>query len=215
MSVLVYAISRDDARAPAAPELQEICAAGLRALAEPVQEPLTADLAQLVHYEETVETVMATHTILPMRFGSVVEDEHRVRALLKAHVREFAAALAHLDGAVEFGVQVSCAAAPEVVPGEPAAASGAAYLRGRLIEQRARRELRAWLDENLLEAARERAARTVPSLGPAAVSAAYLVENRHERAFVQRLTELADGAERRLTWSGPWPPYSFVGGLEA
>ncbi len=213
MSVLVYAISRDDARAPAAAELQEICAAGLRALAEPVREPLRADLAQLVRYEETVETVMAHHTILPMRFGSVVEDENRVRALLTSRRREFAAALAHLDGAVEFGVQATHAAA---APGEPAAASGAAYLHARLIEQQARRELRDWLDDTLRETARERVVRAAPSPGhPASVSAAYLVDHGQEPAFVERLTELADRAEHRLSWSGPWPPYSFVGGLEA
>ncbi len=78
MNVLVYAISRDDAQAPATTELQEICAAGLRALAKPLEEPLAADLEQLVRYEETVEAVMQTHTILPMRFGSIVDGEDGV-----------------------------------------------------------------------------------------------------------------------------------------
>jgi hypothetical protein len=217
MNVLVYAISRDDARAPAAPELQEICAAGLRALAEPVEEPLAADLEHLVHYEETVEAVMQSHTILPMRFGSVVDGEDGVRALLKSRAREFASALSHLDGAVEFGLQASLKIDPAdlACDGTPVGGPGRSYMRARLEEQQIRRELQAWLDAAVEGLVRERVYRVSPVCGPASLGAAYLIDREAEDEFVIRLAELADSADHTLSWSGPWPPYSFAEGLDA
>jgi hypothetical protein len=223
MSMLVYAISRDDALAPAAAELHEVCAAGLRALVEPVAEPLSADLEELVHYEETVETVMRRHTILPMRFGSVVDDEGEVRDLLKARAREFAHALAQLDGAVEFGVQASVV--PDSVPatvtgpatagGSAAAGPGRSYMHARLAEQHRRRELQSWLDAALDGVVRLRAYRVSAVCAPGSLSAAYLVDRACEQEFLARIEELAATADHTLSWSGPWPPYTFVEELEA
>lgn len=217
MSILVYAISRDDARAPAAGELQEICAAGLRALAGPVEEPLTADLEELVHYEETVETVMRRHTILPMRFGSVVDDEQEVRDLLKARAREFATALAQLDGAVEYGVQASVATAGSgsaPTGAAVAAGPGESYMRARLREQQCRRELQDWLDQALDGTVRRRVFRVTPVCGPSSISGAFLVDRAGEETFRRRIAELTEAADHKLSWSGPWPPYTFAEGLE-
>ena len=216
MSILIYAISRDDALAPAAPDLQEICAAGLRALTEPVEDPVSADLEQLVRYEETVETVMQRHTILPMRYGSVVDGEAGVRELLKAHAREFAATLAHLDGAVEFGVQASIAesSGPAVAGGPLAAGPGQFYMQARLAERQCRAELQAWLDEALDGVVRERVYRATPVCGSDSIRGAYLVDRGEEAEFLELLSKLSETPGHSLSWSGPWPPYTFVEGLE-
>ena len=216
MSILLYAISRDDARAPAAKELQEICSAGLRALAEPVQEPLTADLEELVHYEETVEAVMQRHTILPMRFGSVVDDEQEVRELLKARAREFATALAQLDGAVEFGVQASMTidSGPAGARGSAAPGPGESYMRARLREQQCRHDLQTWLDAELDGLVRRSVYRVTPVSGAGSISAAYLVDRAGADEFLQRVEQLEATAGHTLSWSGPWPPYTFVEELQ-
>lgn len=225
MSILLYAISRDDALAPATHDLQEICAAGLRALAEPVQEPLSADLEQLVRYEETVEAVMTRHTILPMRFGSVVEGEEGVRELLKAHAREFATTLARLDGAVEFGVQATLTADPgtpgpdggaapgKVMDGETAG-PGESYMQARLGERRTRRELQDWLETSLQGSVRDSIYRVTAVCGPGSIRGAYLVDSAEQDRFLAILRELSQTAGRTLSWSGPWPPYTFVEGLD-
>lgn len=216
MSILLYAISRDDARAPAAPELREICAAGLRALAGPVQEPLTADLEELVHYEETLESVMAQHTILPMRFGSVVADEQEVRNLLTARAREFGTVLAQLDGAVEFGVQASVTseAGAESAGGSQTSGSGQAYMQDLQRRQHSRRELRTWMDAALKPVVRRSVYRVTPVCGANSISAAYLVDSAAQDRFLQCVAELAETADRHLSWSGPWPPYTFVEGFD-
>jgi hypothetical protein len=215
VSILLYAISRDDARAPAAADLQEICAAGLRALTEPVDGPLSADLEELVHYEETVEAVMQRHTILPMRFGSIVEDEQHVRDLLTARAHEFGTALTQLDGAVEFGVQASVVSDPPTAADDlPAAGQGESYMRARLAERRARRDLQTWLEHALAARVRRASYRVSPVAGPGSISAAYLVDRAGQDAFVQRIEQLAQNSgAHTLAWSGPWPPYTFVEGL--
>lgn len=215
MNVLVYAITRDDARAPAAPELQEICAAGLRALAAPVEDLPAADLQQLVRYEETVESVMQTHTILPMRFGSIVDGEEGVRDLLKSRAREFMEALSRLDGAVEYGVQVSIESGPGEASGdeEGISGSGESYMRARLQEQHVRRNLQAWLDGALEGVVREAVYRVRAVGGPSSLAAAYLIDREAEDEFLTRVTELADTAEHTIAWSGPWPPYTFAEGV--
>lgn len=214
MSVLVYAISSDDARASAASELNEICAAGLRALAEPVKEAPPANLQQLVRYEETVERIMQRHTILPMRFGSVLDSEEAVRDLLRERAAEFLSALEHLAGAAEYGLRVSAApegAAPGSADGDDGG-PGESYMRARLAEQRRSRELCAWLDEALAGLVRDRSYRS--SLDPTApLSAAYLVDRLTEHEFRERVTEISESTHHILWWSGPWPPYSFAAGV--
>jgi hypothetical protein len=214
MSILLYAITRDDARAPAVTQLHEICAASLRALTEPVEEPLTGDLDELIQYEETVEAVMRDHTILPMRFGSVVGDEHEVRDLLTARAHEFRTALAQLDGAVEFGVHASIDSGAARAEAPVAGGSGVSYMRARLDEQRRQHELQAWLDAELEAVVRTGVYRNTPVCGPHSISAAYLVDRVGETAFLERVGELADTDGYSLSWSGPWPPYTFVRGLE-
>jgi hypothetical protein len=217
VSILVYAISRDDARAPAAGDLNEICAAGLRALTESVDGPLSAGLEELVHYEETVEAVMQEHTILPMRFGSIVEDEQHVRDLLTARAHEFGTALTQLDGAVEFGVQASVVSDPHPAapPDLVAHGRGGSYMRARLEEQYAQRDLQAWLGDALADRVRRASYRVSPVGGSGTISAAYLIDKSAQEAFVQRLEELAQDSDRHtLSWSGPWPPYTFVEGLK-
>lgn len=212
MSVLIYAISADDARAPADPELREICAAGLRALAEDVLTPPPASLEQLVRYEETVERIMQTHTILPMRFGSVLDSEEAVRELLRARSTEFLSSLLHLAGATEYGLRVSTAPEPVLTVAEPRdlrPESGEAYMRSRLEVHRRSREMCDWLDEELDGLVRDRSYRPMANPG-APLSAAYLVDRLTEQEFRDRLSELSEVSGRILWWSGPWPPYSFA-----
>jgi hypothetical protein len=214
MSVLVYAISRDDGSDAAASGVQGIRAAGLRALTATVDGPLTVDRAALIRYEEAVEAAMRHRTVLPMRFGSIVEDEHQVRELLRSRASEFRVALVRLDGMVEFGVQAWAGDHANSTPpasGSATAGDGGSYMRARLAEHRSRRELQAWLESGLGEIVRERVYRSAHH-GPGAVSAAYLVDRREQDAFLQRIEMLDHTGGHALSWSGPWPPYTFVDG---
>jgi hypothetical protein len=212
MSVLVYAITMADARASAASELEEICAGGLRALTEPVDAGPPADLEHLVRYEEMVETTMRSHTILPMRFGSVLDTPEQVCDLLRTRSTEFLATLDRLSGAVEYGVRISAATGALASADITQSGPGESYMRTRLSEQRQSQELCAWLDAELDGLVRDRSYRSAPN--PAtALSAAFLVDRLSEHEFRERVTELSGGTDHILSWSGPWPPYSFAAGV--
>jgi hypothetical protein len=88
-------------------------------------------------------------------------------------------------------------------------------MHARLAERRSQRELQAWLDASLGGVVRERVYRATAVCGPDSIRGTYLVDRGEEGAFMKLLTELAEISDRKLSWSGPWPPYTFVEGLEA
>jgi hypothetical protein len=142
---------------------------------------LQPDERSLRHHEAVVEAAMRHGPVLPMRFGSVVDD---VEALLRSREDEFSAALERVRGCVELGVRVS---EPD---GVPAPETGTEYLM--------RRAAVARVEEELGGMARASARRRR--------GFAFLVEREREEEFRNRAAELPTV----LVVTGPWPPYSFV-----
>jgi hypothetical protein len=171
-----------------------------RSVADPAPDALWA-------HERVVERLMVDRAVLPMRFGSTVDDEHAVRRFLVEHESSFIAMLDRVSGRVELGVRVlkispPLEAAPVVV------ASGREYLLAKL--QNGRRV--SGLDEPLAElavATRHQSPRSADEV----LRSAYLVERlaiARFRGTVERLQ--AAHPELAILCTGPWPPYSFVGG---
>lgn len=168
----------------------------------------------LWEHETAVEAAMDEGDLLPMRFGATVRDEEEIRALMRRRHDEWAEALDRVGGAVELSVRALLAAEPEQEPvavGEGAAApSGTTYMRRRVEESQLARDLSARIHEPL--ASLSRAARRRVS-GAGALKSAYLVERETVDAFKSRVEELSRDLEPvSVTCTGPWPPYSFVGG---
>jgi hypothetical protein len=166
-------------------------------------------------HEQVVEDLMATTAILPLRFGSCVEEAGTLVTMLADRHEEFLASLQRVRGAIEVSVRAELPADPATEepardPGSPG--SGTAYLL-----ERARREQRGQDAAELVHrplAALARAS-VAPAVGgdPTLFKAAYLVEEASLEAFGLRVGELngsLDGV--RVSATGPWPPYSFVGG---
>jgi hypothetical protein len=112
----LYAILRAGAEAPAgmpavaAPaETARIVPFGpLAALVSPIGEPevMTARRHMLAH-TKMIEAAMADQTLLPMRFGVIVDDETAISRVLGAKQADLLAMLAELDGRIEAGVRAS------------------------------------------------------------------------------------------------------------
>jgi hypothetical protein len=163
-------------------------------------------------HERVVERLMADRTVLPMRFGSTVASDDAVRRMLVERQASFLAMLARIRGRVELGIRVlEVAPGPEraeVAVAAAPAATGRDYLLAKL--QNGRRT--ADLDEPLSGLAVEMR-RQVPRSADEVLRGSYLVERPavgRFRAAVERL----QGAhpELAILCTGPWPPYSFVGG---
>jgi hypothetical protein len=140
----------------------------------------------LWEHERVVERLMDGGALLPMRFGSSVEDEDELRAVLRERHDRLTGALARIGDRVELGVRVLGTATE-------APTTGRDYLQARLSVSR--------LDAALAELAAE--SRRRPPRRGELLRAAYLVDP----ADVPRFRAAAGDA----VCTGPWPPYSFVG----
>lgn len=179
---------------------------GLVALCGPAtnNDDLTAGV--LWRHEEIVEALMEQCDLLPVRFGTRVEDEQAAARVLVERRSELTRALERVRGAVELSVRIF--SAREGDDGPPAA--GAEYLRWRTERERERLAVRARIHRALVLIARdshEHAAQDPHEL----TREAYLVDRDRVEEFVERVVELeAANLELRLLCTGPWPPYSFT-----
>ncbi len=159
----------------------------------------------LLQFAQVVEELMADGTVLPARFGTVVDHEDAVRQLLVDRHRSLADALRRVGGAAEMGVRAGWANRHSTT--RP---SGAEYLRGRLDQRQRAQRVAAELDAALGELARDRAVRILPR-PQGQVTAAYLVPRPRVDEFRLACARLAETvAEAEIVCTGPWPPYSFV-----
>ena len=162
-------------------------------------------LGALERHERVVEDLMGVRTLLPARFGSVLDGEDELRALLADRAEEFVAALETVRGRVEIGVR----ARPRSVPDVPAPATGRAYVERKLARLRAARAVQDDMHDPLAASSHAAVARVLAEPEPE-FAGAYLVDRDTVDAFCERVEEVADG--REVVCTGPWPPYSFVSG---
>jgi hypothetical protein len=172
----------------------------------------------VVEHERVVEAIMARGPVLPLRFGTQLEREDELSAVLAERRDELVRLLARVRGRTELGLRVipehSDAEHPD--PQHPDAgslaveSSGSGYLLARVRAhrraQQAIREIHVPLAE-LAVASRIRE----PPRAPAVLVAAYLVDSERVAEFQLRADELARGqSPTQMMVTGPWPPYSFA-----
>lgn len=177
--------------------------------------------ANLWQHETVVEALMTDHSVLPMRFGTMLSDEAAVQATLVKRYAEFTAGLDHVRGYVELGLRVlwDDDSAPPLTPDQqqPSHSSGRAYMMARLEEEsklQVRRERAKALVEDIHTPLARLAAETTRRMliTPRLLfTAAYLVKREQVAAFRRGVETLSSTyPEVRLLCTGPWPPFSFV-----
>jgi hypothetical protein len=244
-AVYVYGV------APAA-EKVDVAAPGVEASKEGVRRIVHGELAALVSDVEAgplvaarglrahwrvLEEAVATATVLPVRFGTVMESDGAVvdQFLAPRHDR-LVALLAELSGKVQLSVKAFYDE-ERLMRGVVDESPAVAQLRERV---RQRPKAATYYDRIQLgelvagevEQARERdsaavvgrlaplavAARSEPLGTPdAAVNAAFLVERSRVDEFSEAVARLSDEVKgrMRLRYIGPLPPYSFTEEQEA
>jgi hypothetical protein len=198
--------------------------------------PLVAARGLRGHWR-VLEEAATKATVLPVRFGTVVEDVDAVidRFLAPRH-DHLVAQLAALSGKVQLSVKAfydEDRLMRGVVQGSPAVAQLRQRVRGRpkaatyydRIElgelvasevERARERDSAMVFDRL-EPLAVAARREPPGTPDAAVNAAFLVERPRVDEFSEAVAQLADEVEGRMRvrYVGPLPPYSFAEEQEA
>jgi hypothetical protein len=206
-------------------------------LAEYGDEQLRRHLEDIVWLERTAraheavqDSVMRRAALVPLRMCTIYKDPERVRRVLQANARAFAANLAAVQDCAEWGVKVFLDpdhARPHPTPGtEAQASSGTQYLASRQRERDQAKqidELSARCVEEVHEAvaAVARQDRVNPVQRPEAhgrkadmiLNGAYLVQDSRMVEVEGTVSELQErwGPEGLLVeLTGPWPPYNFV-----
>jgi Gas vesicle synthesis protein GvpL/GvpF len=244
-TVYLYGIARaaetTEVQAPGVGEdkkgVRRIVHGELAALVSDVEPgPLVAARGLRAHWR-VLEEAASKATVLPVRFGTVMENENAVveRFLAPRH-DHLVAQLAGLSGKVQLSVKAFYdeeRLMKGVVQGSPAVAQLRQRVRGRpkaatyydRIElgelvagevERARERDSALVFERL-EPLAVAVRREPPGTPDAAVNAAFLVERPRVDEFSEAVARLADEVEgrMRLRYVGPLPPYSFTEEQEA
>lgn len=193
----LYAITDDPS--PPEPPLRAVRSDGLTALCAPAERrELTAEV--LWRHEEVVESLMEERDLLPMRFGTLVEDDEAAVRALDEQRDELKLSLDRVRGAVELAVRAEADPPSE---GTASLLSGTQYMRAKAHRTEAAR----LLHEPLAFLARE----SVMQPGPELLRAAYLVDREAVKGFVGLVRRLqATHEDLHILCTGPWPPYSFA-----
>ena len=182
-------------------------------------------------HEHVIETVMKTHTIIPMSFGTVFRTDDDIREVLRSIYPSVKDVLKQMAGKVEFGLKVT-------------------WDRDHIIEELqreheeihrfhleitrkhlqstyfARMQLGRMIDKALAERSAEYVREIYETLRAICVAsrdnkpigdkmimnAAFLLEREREAEFDAAVNRIAKKFGDRLNfkYTGPWPPYNFV-----
>jgi len=182
-------------------------------------------------HEHVIETVMKSHTIVPMAFGTVFRTAEDIKEVLKSIYPSLKDVLRQMTGKLEFGLKVT-------------------WDRDRIIEELkrehdeihrfhqeltrkhlqstyfARMQLGRMIDKALAELAANYvrdiydglrgvcvASRDNKPIGDKMImNAAFLIQKEREAEFDAAVNRIAQKFGDRLNfkYTGPWPPYNFV-----
>ncbi len=192
-------------------------------------EPVSPTPERLRQHDGVVQAALLTATPLPVRFGALFPDEAAVRQMLAAREAELLATLERVQGRVEMGVTIFwdveqerarlLAERPDLrLPQEPPA-TGREYLerrrRARILEEELQRRAEELLEQvaAALESESDPSMRRLLPQPQVAGMVAHLVRREAVGSYRRRGARVrAMLPEVNLTISGPWAPYSFVGG---
>ena len=109
MKYLVHCILRNRLAAPETRKnsVRLIASGTLAAAVTPVgNETAAPDTSQLLAYETVISALHASGTVIPLRYGCLIEDESQIGRLLDERRIEYEGLLDRLEGRVEIGLRV-------------------------------------------------------------------------------------------------------------
>ena len=173
-----------------------------------------ADPDDALAHKAVVDRVFSRTTVIPVRFGTTVDDAASLRRHLHEEAHRYRQTLDRIDGRAEVGVRLSLR--PDDAETEPSSGTayrsdrpGTAYLLARHRKRDGRRrravrtyrtELADWFDQMTTSSAET----------DDSVSLAFLVDRSRTDAFRDAIAEVRASGVESVDVVGPWAPYSFV-----
>src|SRR4051812_19905117 len=182
-------------------------------------------------HEHVIESVMKSHTIIPMSFGTVFRTDDDIREVLRSIYPSLKDVLEQMSGKVEFGLKVTWDRDQiveelkrqdeeihrfhlEITKKHLQSTYLARMQLGRMIDK-ALVETSSQYVREIYEALRNVcvASRDNKPIGEKMImNAAFLIERQRETEFDAAVNRVAKRFGNRLNfrYTGPWPPYNFV-----
>jgi hypothetical protein len=215
---------------PLGPELWLIVSdVPLPAYAAAAIESRLADLGwvsdRALPHEAVIEHFAGAGAVVPLPLFTLFADDARAREAIAAQRPRLEEALERVAGCSEWGLKVFLASGPDATaaPARPAS-SGTEFLerkRGARVAARERASRARGLAEELADALTGAAVDAVHKPPPVPetgarllLEAAFLVRDADAGAFEELVAARAGAlcdAGCRVTLTGPWPPFHFVG----
>lgn len=183
---------------------------------------LVADVQRLLAYERVIESFHRDRTIIPMRYGCLLEEESQVLRLLEERSGQCHALLEEIEGCVEMGIRAlisdSTSPIPQPLVRTPqSATSGRAYLAERKAHYEQEEMyvqkvgwVAQWCRASLAGLFVKCKTEYSPIRNPLLLSLYFLVARGSVECFRKGFQHISIKAPARLLLSGPWPPYNFV-----
>jgi hypothetical protein len=192
-------------------------------------EVFDATRENVLAHERVNETVMRTHTVIPMSFGTVFKTHNDIVELLRAAYDAFADVLSKMEGKLEYGLKVlwDRDAIIREIEGEDedvrrlkdeiSSQKGSTYFArmqyGRLVDAALEQRSERYVSE-IFEKLRpvSVASRANKPIGDKMImNGAFLVSRKQESQFDAKVKEIGARYENlTFKYTGPWPPYNFV-----
>jgi hypothetical protein len=202
------------------------------AFSEVLDAGMTHDMSQAMNYHRVIESFFNQVTVVPFRFGTLLDDRVDLERLLTDRAEHYRETLEALEGNVEMGIRAIMDANEiprgksrplRAVPSFDRPDAGKQYLLNRTAYYQTEASLAREKEQvaqkfrialaGMFRGFRSEASWSGPErqeLGTILVSLYFLVPKKLVSLFRKAFSSLAAKESSKLLLSGPWPPYNFV-----
>jgi hypothetical protein len=197
------------------------------------RKDMVADRSNTLDYAGVIDELSKSCTLLPVRFGSVMESEDEILKMLERNYRGIQDNLLRVEGRVEFGLKVFCdpeklKSRPEIfgkdnikifdkTPGSQNNSVYLDYVNKKLIEYRIEEALLSFVNSVIKEitgccksAGANGKFRKMVSPNNI-IDGLFLIDRSKTNELITVVKELqVKYPDLNLMLTGPWPPYNFV-----
>ncbi|MEI6049096.1 MAG: GvpL/GvpF family gas vesicle protein [Bacteroidota bacterium] len=197
------------------------------------RDGLIADRSTAIEYAGVIETLSQKFTLLPMRFGSVMESTDAIEKMIERNYPEIQQNLQKVDNKYEFGLKVLCDS-EKLRSGLIAKSTAGTTTSVNPDAEIIKSVYRNWVDKKLKEhrleelllahvdsviatikgylSALNAVTKFKKMLSETTIIDAVFLLEKEQKDTVIKITEDLQNQYPELSFvlTGPWPPYSFV-----
>jgi len=199
------------------------------AVVSEISQPIRDTEGAVLEHEAVVEKLMANLTVLPVRFGTIIDGRDSLLSMIQSYYKDFKDNLARLHNKLEFGIKVIWPA--DKIKGniikalkkgkqkdpEPNSSQSKKFMTEKFEKYKIDKEFQAKADKCIkvmdIFFSKFAAEKKLGKLKTEnlLLDAVYLVEKSEEGNFREAFEHIKSGQPSlKYLFSGPWPAYNFV-----